>query len=217
MSMLRTWAHERPRGSNERWVLEELDTMQAGADPAVDPGAERGAVLDILVRRGVLSPQTADAARQAPIGAAATVLAPAPRPATRSAGDTRRAHDPGAVLGTVAICAAPLALLLPLVGLVDLGASMWLATVVLVTGLLVVLLTGGRGSTSARGGRGRLSSRGMLILAFAGLATPVATLAAAIIAGRMAPEFFGACVGYQSMAVFFLFGGSAIVRRQERR
>lgn len=217
MSTLLSWARRRPRGSNERWVLEELDTMQAGVDPAVDRGAERGAVLDILVRRGVLSPQTAAAARDAPIGATATVLPPASPRAPRPVSESVRRDDPGAVLGTVAVCGAPLVLLLPVFGLVDLGASMWVTTLVLAAGLIVLLTTGGRASPSARGGRGRLSSRAMLAIAVVGLATPVATLIAAILAGRFAPEFTGACLAYQSMAVFLLFGGSAIVRRQERR
>lgn len=217
MTTLLSWARRRPPGSNERWVLEELDTMQADADPAVDRGAERGAVLDILVRRGVLSSQTAAAAREAPIGAAATVLPPASPRATRPEDETMRHDDPGAVLGTAAVCVAPLALLLPLVGLVDLGAAMWVTTLVLVAGLIVLLTTGGRASVSARGGRGRVTSRAMLAIAVVGLVTPVATLVAAMLAGRFAPEFTGACLAYQSMAVFLLFAGSAIIRRQERR
>jgi len=216
MSRLLTWARQRPRGTDERWVLEELDTMQTEVDPAVDRGEERAAVLDVLVRRGVLSAETAATARDAPIGAAATVLPPAAPRTTRPVGKTVRRDDPGAVLGTVAVCVAPLALLLPLFGIVGLGVAMWVTTLVLVAGLIVLLTTGGRASPTAPGGRGRLTSRAMLAVAVVGLAAPVATLAAALVAGRFAPEFTGACLAYQSMAVFFLFGGSAIIRRQER-
>lgn len=188
--------------------------MQSGADSQADADAERDEALDILVRRGVLMPGTAAAARTAPVGASAGVLPPAaPRP-TRPIGV--RAHDPGAIVGSVIVGVAPLALLLPPADLLDLGASMWLATGLLIAGMLVVLLSGGRGSTSAPGGRGRLSSRAVLVVALVGLATPIATLVAAVSAGRFAPEYFGACLGYQSMAVFFLFAAAAIVRHQER-
>ncbi|WP_448005889.1 hypothetical protein [Agromyces bauzanensis] len=213
VSRLRTWARQRPRGS-ERWVLEELDTMQSTVDADVDPDAERDEALEILVRRGVLSAGTAAAARTAPIGASAGVLPPAaPRP-PRPIGV--RAHDPGAIVGSAIVGVAPLALLLPPAGLLDLGASMWVATGLLLAGMLVVLLSGGRGSTSAPGGRGHLSSRAAVVVALVGLVTPIATLVAAVSAGRFAPEYFGACLAYQSMSVFFLFAAGAIVRHQER-
>ena len=130
-----------------------------------------------------------------------------------------RHDDPGAVFGTIAVGIAPFALLLPAFSPVDPGAAMWTATIVLVAGMVVLLTTGSRGSTSAaeRDGQGRLTSRAMLGVAFIGLATPAATLVAAILAGRFAPVYTGACLAAQAMTVFILFGGSAIIRSQERR
>lgn len=213
VSRLRTWARQRPSGS-ERWVLEELDVMQSEVETDADPDAERDEALDILVRRGVLSASTAAAARAAPIGASAGVLPSAsPRPPRPI---DVRAQDPGAIVGSVIVGVAPLALLLPPAGLLDLGATMWLVTGLLLAGMLVVLLTGGRGSTSAPGGRGRLSSRALLVVALVGLATPIATVVATVSAGRFAPEYSGACLAAQSMSVFFLFAAGAIVRHQER-
>lgn len=213
MTALLDWARQRPPGS-ERWVLEELDALQAGGPVGGDRKGEREAALEILVRRGLVSAQTAAAVRLASVGASAGVL-PAAAPRTPEPLGVR-ASDPGAVIGPVVVALAPFPLLMPLLGLVDLGAAMWLATGGLVTGLLVLLLSGGRGSTTPRGGRGRLSSRAMLVVAVLGLATPSATLLAAVDAGRSVPEFFGACLGYQGMAAFFLFGAAVIVRRQER-
>ncbi|MDF2574198.1 MAG: hypothetical protein K0S05_1110 [Agromyces sp.] len=208
---LREWARRRPPGP-ERWLLEELDVLQSGAAHR-GAAVERDEAIDILLARGVLSPSTAEAARAAPVGSAARVLPPPAAPGPpRPVGI--RAHDPGAPVAVALVVVAPLALLLPGAGLLDLGASMWLSTGVLLAGMLVLLLSGGRGSTEAPGGRGRLTSRGVLVVALVGLATPAVTLLAGISAGRFAPEYVGACLAVQAMSVFFLFAASAIVRHQ---
>jgi hypothetical protein len=214
---LMTWARQRPRGGRERWVLEELDAMQADTSSPAAAEAERRAALDRLVLRGVLSESTAEAAAAAPVGAAATVL-PRAAPRTRPVPPVRK-HDPGAVVGPILVCLAPFALLLPAVTGLELVYAMWVTSLALLAGELVIFLTGARAGTHSalrEGARGRLTSRAMLVVAFIALITPLATLAAAIAAAPVVPVGAGWFIGVQGMMVFHLFACRVIIRAQER-
>ncbi|WP_170296238.1 hypothetical protein, partial [Agromyces lapidis] len=90
MIELQRWAKQTPGGRDPYDVLVELDAIQRDAAPGAGragrggraPAAgtvaavidDRRTALDVLVRRGVLTAQLADAAAAAPVGEAAATV-----------------------------------------------------------------------------------------------------------------------------------------------
>jgi hypothetical protein len=105
--------------------------------------------------------------------------------------------------------------LLALSGVLSHLAVMWVATISLLAGAIVLAVSGGRGDVNASARRGRLSAGRLTLLASIAVLSPMATIAMGF-ADVDASEYFGAFVGYQAMTVVVLFALAAVARRQER-
>ena len=223
MTDVREWARTTPPGRDPRHVLAELDYLQMNGDV---PFETRSAALEDLVRRGVIDSDVADVVRSAPVGETAKSWASTPRGAAAEAavhsrlrqtppGRVTDAPDPGGLLGSALVVVAPVLPLLALAGVLSHLAVMWVATIALLAGAIVLAVSGGRGDVNATVRRGRLSAGRLILLASIAVLSPMATIAMGF-ADVDASEYFGAFVGYQSMTVVVLFALAAVARRQER-
>ncbi|MFF2277161.1 hypothetical protein [Agromyces sp. NPDC058126] len=234
---LQRWAKQTPGGRDPRDILVELDAIQRDAAPSagragrggrapavgtMDTAADdRRTALDVLVRRGVLTAQLADAAAAAPVGEAAATV-PRPRGSARpTALPTRvvedRPADPGAVAGVALVALAPVTVVVPaLVGL-DRAVGDTVSTGLLLAGELVLAVTAGRGVANAPRRIGRLSPVALRWTAALGALSPVLLLAIAFADPGAASEYVGWFFGVQCMMVLGLVAFSEIARAQDWR
>ncbi|WP_022889944.1 hypothetical protein [Agromyces italicus] len=214
---LGTWAKQTPGKRDPRGVLVELDTLQAGA-AGMEAETERAVALDTLVRRGVLTEALAGLVRQTPVGASASAVArkTAPAPVAVPARIVEdRPADPGAVVGTALVVAAPIVVVVGVPAGLDLVVASVLSTVLLLLGELVLATTARRGVTTAPRRFGRLSPVALRWIAAIGGITPVVLVVNGFADPAAAAEFLGGFVGLQGMMVLGLLAFSEIARRQD--
>ncbi|MFF2494616.1 hypothetical protein [Agromyces sp. NPDC058064] len=234
---LQRWAKQTPGGRDPYDVLVELDAIQRDAAPAAgragrggrasatDTSAavaeDRRTALDVLVRRGVLTAQAADAAAAAPVGeSAATASRPRGR-ARPTALPTRivedRPADPGAVVGVALVALAPVSVVVAVLVGLDRVVGDAASTALLLAGVLVLAVSGGRGLPNAPRRIGRLSPVALRWVAALGALSPVLVFGVAVADPSAASEYVGWFYGVQWMMVLALVAFSEIARTQDWR
>lgn len=234
---LQRWAKQTPGGRDPYDVLVELDAIQRDVAPAAGRAgrggrapatgataavaAERRTALDVLVRRGVLTAQVAEAAAAAPVGeSAATASRPRGR-ARPTALPARvvedRPADPGAVVGVALVALAPVSVVVAVLAGLDRVVGDAASTALLLAGELVLAVSGGRGLPSAPRRTGRLSPAALRWIAALGALSPVLVFGVAVADPGAASEYVGWFYGVQWMMVLGLVAFSEIARAQDWR